>query len=78
MLPFDEFTIISQPKATSVVSSEGSMSQFTGEMVATPTAFEMEARFEQVTVIGLAAVPPVVVPAQPSSGGGSSGKWWRW
>ena len=71
MLPFDEFTIISQPKATSVVSSEGSMSQFTGEMVATPTAFEMEARFEQSTVVGLNAIPPVPVHVQPSGGGGS-------
>lgn len=53
MLPFTEIAIVTQPKATSVVSSEGNASQFTGEMIVSPTAFEVEARFEQQTNIQL-------------------------
>ncbi|NBR25328.1 MAG: DUF4815 domain-containing protein, partial [Micrococcales bacterium] len=39
MLPFTEYMIVQQPKATSVVRSEGNRSQFVGEMVISPTAF---------------------------------------
>ncbi len=53
MLPFTEYSVIQQPKATSVVRSEGNRSQFVGEMLLSPTAFNVEAMFEQSVRINL-------------------------
>ena len=74
MLPYDEIAIISQPKATSTVQSEGNMSQSVGHMMISPAAFDVEARFEQSTIINLSKIPEPPHP-QPASGGGSCGGW---
>lgn len=64
LLPFTEHTLISQPKATSTVQSEGNRSQFVGEMEIDPSSFNVEAMFERNVTINLHREP---------SGGGSYG-----
>ena len=64
MLPFTEYAVVTQPKATSTVQSEGNRSQFVGEMIITPAAFNVEAIFERSVTINLHREP---------SGGGNYG-----
>ena len=67
MLPYTEYTLVSQPKATGAVYSDGIRSQFVGEVVVEPAAFEVEAMLEQSIVFNLEH-------AQPTSNYGSCGR----
>lgn len=53
MLPFTEQTLISQPKVTSYINSDGSRTQFIGSTTITPPTFVVEGQMEKSVVINL-------------------------
>lgn len=53
MLPYAEKTLISQPKATSTVNSDGFKSQFKGSATISPLTFTVEGVIDQSVVIQL-------------------------
>ena len=55
MLPYTEYTLVSQPFATSYVTGDGNRGQFIGEMVLNPSAFPIEATLQQTVDIVLDA-----------------------
>ena len=58
LLPYTEYAVVSQPKVTSAIQSDGNRSQFVGELLVTPSAFNVEAIVEQSVTINLQRIMP--------------------
>jgi hypothetical protein len=70
MLPYQEFTLVSQPFATSYVKGDGVRGQFIGECTMTPAAFPVEAVIEQTLNLTVDGGVQTVIRYVSGGGGG--------